>query len=248
MTWTDLLVAADGTAAALHALAVSSELAACRGLRRSIVTVVRAAEPPPAALLDFHPVVLRGDPAIEIARHAERCGADLIVLGRRALRYGAEFALGSTAEAVVRRARVPCLLIPETQRDFAHVVVALDGTERGIAVLDAVREAYRVLDGAVELVTVEPPHLAPVPVVPTGRSLRLAEAVRERQTGRQALPELLVRQGEPVSVLRQELSQPGSDLLVLGTRLGGSRHAPHSSGTGRELMHTVMSAILTVPL
>jgi nucleotide-binding universal stress UspA family protein len=247
MTWTDLLVAADGTAAALHALAVANELAARQGLRRSVVTVVRAAEPPPAALLDFDPVVLRGDPAIEIARHAERCGADLIVLGRRALRYGSEFALGSTAEAVVRRARVPCLLIPETQRDFAHVVVALDGTERGIGVLDAVREAGRLLNGAVELVTVEPPHLPLVPVVPTGRTLRLAEAVRERGT-RQALPELLVRQGEPVSVLRQELCQPGSDLLVLGTRLGGSRHAPHSSGTGRALMHTVMSAILTVPL
>jgi hypothetical protein len=125
--------------------------------------------------------------------------------------------------------------------------VALDGTERGIGVLDAVREAGRLLNGAVELVTVEPPHLPLVPVVPTGRTLRLAEAVRERGT-RQALPELLVRQGEPVSVLRQELCQPGSDLLVLGTRLGGSRHAPHSSGTGRALMHTVMSAILTVPL
>lgn len=248
MSWRQVLVAVDGGGPALHALGVAKEFCLQHHLGLKVITVLRAAEPVPALLRACTPTILYGDPGVEIARHAENSGSDLIVLGRRALRFGTGVALGTTAEAVVRRARVPCLIIPEGQRDFAHVVVALDGTERGMEVLSQVDQNQHVLDGGMELITVEPPnHRDNWPVL-QGRTLRLADAVEELRRARGgALPRLQVRWGEPIVTLRDELRHPGRDLLVLGARRG-PRGPADSTGTGRALLHSVLSAVLTIPL
>jgi len=53
-----------------------------------------------------------GKPAEEILRVAKRCRADLIVLGTRGIGKAARLLLGSTADAVLRRARMPVLAVP----------------------------------------------------------------------------------------------------------------------------------------
>ena len=248
MSWRQVLVAVDGGAPAWHALEVAREFCRQHDLRLKVVLVLREAESVPALLRACTPAILYGEPGVEIARHAENSGSDLIVLGRRALRFGTQVALGTTAEAVLRRARVPCLIIPEGQRDFAHVVVALDGSERGMEVLDQVDQNQRVLDGGMELITVEPPNQGDNWSMLRGRTLRLADAVENRRRASGGgLPRLQVRWGEPTATLRNELCHPGRDLLVLGARRG-PRGPSHSTGTGRALLHSVLSAVLTIPL
>jgi nucleotide-binding universal stress UspA family protein len=56
--------------------------------------------------------VLQGDPAQELIRASEEWTAELIVLGRVGHSGLAKAILGSIAEKVVRKARVPVLLVP----------------------------------------------------------------------------------------------------------------------------------------
>lgn len=61
---------------------------------------------------------LSGFPAREIVRHAEKTGADLIVVGTHG-RTGIEHVvLGSVAERIVQRASCPVLVVP--RRKVAH--------------------------------------------------------------------------------------------------------------------------------
>jgi nucleotide-binding universal stress UspA family protein len=56
-----------------------------------------------------------GDPASEIVRAADEWRADVIVIGTHARGPIARFLLGSTAEAVVRRAHCPVLTVGHTR-------------------------------------------------------------------------------------------------------------------------------------
>jgi nucleotide-binding universal stress UspA family protein len=57
------------------------------------------------------PVIEPGTPPDVLLRVAVREGADLVVVGSRGL-GGTSFALGSTSEAVLTRARVPVVVLP----------------------------------------------------------------------------------------------------------------------------------------
>ena len=76
-----------------------------------------------------------GVPAIEICRLAERRQADLMVLGRKQRSQLGRLLLGDTADAVARRSTIPCLFVPHDSGPFRQVLVALDGSERGMLVL-----------------------------------------------------------------------------------------------------------------
>ena len=56
------------------------------------------------------PAVQTGDPATQICKHAERVGADLIVVPSARKSGVARMLMGSTAEAVVRSATCPVLV------------------------------------------------------------------------------------------------------------------------------------------
>ncbi len=97
-----------------------------------------------------------GIPAIEIVREAESKGTDLLVLGRELspqmdLRHD-----GNTVEGTVRRARIPCLVVPRGQEKFAilagvgastglHEVPPAGGGETIIRQGDPVSEILRVV-------------------------------------------------------------------------------------------------------
>jgi nucleotide-binding universal stress UspA family protein len=59
-----------------------------------------------------HPAVAIGSPAEEILKVARRQHADLVVLGTRGMGRAARLLLGSTADAVLRHARIPVLAVP----------------------------------------------------------------------------------------------------------------------------------------
>lgn len=58
--------------------------------------------------------VLEGAPADQLLALADRIGADLIVLGARSHSVMTRALLGSVAQAVSERAKVPVLLVPVT--------------------------------------------------------------------------------------------------------------------------------------
>ena len=75
-----------------------------------------------------------GIPGIEICRFAEDRRADLLILGRKPRTRAARLLLGDTADAVARRSLVPSLYVPPGTGPIRRVLVALDGSERGMIV------------------------------------------------------------------------------------------------------------------
>ena len=133
-----LLVAAAAASGHADALNEQVERALLETLER-----VPAPESPLLPALD----IVTSEPAEEILKAAERAGAGLIVMGTRGLGAAGRLMFGSTAERVVRAARVPVLAVPDVAPDrlavdqgralqsIGHVVasVGLDLTDTIVA-------------------------------------------------------------------------------------------------------------------
>jgi nucleotide-binding universal stress UspA family protein len=136
-----ILVAVDRSELASRAVAVGADLAARLGGQLGLVTVVdpraavavegglsasetlrmlredaeamlRAAAEEAAACPPTHRFVREGKPGPEVCASAREWGADMIVIGTHGRGGLARLLLGSTAEAVVRHAPCPVLVIP----------------------------------------------------------------------------------------------------------------------------------------
>lgn len=255
MPWSHILAAVNDTAASLHAARTARRLADGAGLKLSAVTVLPAgaSRTVPEALAEFHPVVAYGVPGIEVVRVADDLGADLLVLGRQVYERETGPTLGPTADHVVRRSRIPVLFVPQHQDDFHLEIVALDGTDRGFAVLDAAREFRQLARADVKVVTVEPVDASGDPdgMAPErARTLGMVRMLdRAAMAGGQAngFPFRVLR-GDPVRCLKEEIEHPATDLLAIGARRGGPGGVPQSTGVGRMLLYAAQCAVLTVPL
>ncbi len=193
----------------------------------------------------------RGLPAIEATRFAEVGGADLLVVERTSCCR--EASVGS-ADAVMRRSRVPCLLLDAGWTRFAPVLAALDGTERGLRVFGQARAFADLVGAPLSVVTVDPSATpGPVPL-PAGRALqlgeRLLELVAQEAPGGVALlePRLAVRGGPVVEGVLAEVTRAEAGVLVLGVRLGGPADRIPETSVARRLAQGAPCAVLTVPL
>jgi nucleotide-binding universal stress UspA family protein len=191
-------------------------------------------------------VTAQGIPSVEIARAAEDSRADLLVLGRKERSPAVRLLVGDTADAVARRSRVPCLFIPTPSAVPARLLVALDGSERGLRVLHAARRVASALDAAIDLVTVErvrsdePSYLARS--VPAARTAKLATTLDG-----QPAP-LRVRRGDIVNEILAEIQAAGTEVLVVGYHRGGPPGVLEAGSVARRLAHLAPCAVLTVPL
>lgn len=247
MTWSHLLAASDDSPAGLHAVRTAERLARGAGAKLTVLTVMPSSDGlVPDELRRLEPRVGYGLPAIEIVRAAEQIGADLIVLGRSVTRNGPRSGLGSTADLVARRSRVPCLFIPKEQQSFHHLLVALDGTDRGMTVLDGAQEFVKVQESDLEPIFADASPDSWRREAHTERSLRLIHAL-EAQRPAPGHP-LRVVNGEPVAGIMAAIDPGGDDVLVIGCRRGGPGGVAESTGVGRSLLHTAPCAVLTIPL
>ncbi|HEX9485446.1 MAG TPA: universal stress protein [Gemmatimonadales bacterium] len=215
-------------------------------VRDRLEPVFRAAIDTP---LTAHLVRL-GVPGVEVARAAEIVKADLVVLGR-----GAE--IGRTIEATIRRARMPCLLVPAGPLRFQRVLAAVGA---GPAATD-------VLAGAVALAVAEGGdilalHVEPTPGqseggAPRRETIRHVHALSgalhaawEREAGgaptATAACELIVRQGELVTEILNAVREERIDLLVVGCHRGES--GDQLKSIGFRLLRRAPCAVLTVPV
>ena len=157
--------------------------------------------------------------------------------------------LKELADAVVRRAEVPCLILPAGQGTLGRMVVALDGSERGMRALRTAWSLRQLHTGKVSAVFVEPGDGEPEGV--RGPPGAVAEQIGARVTetvGPAAGIQVRHGRGEVVAEVLGDLSLEAGDLLVVGVRRGGPRDVSESTGNGRRLLAAAPCAVLTVPL
>lgn len=197
-----------------------------------------------------------GAPAIEICRFAEQANADLLVLGRKHRSAMARLLMGDTADAVARRSRVPCLFVQPGGWPVRDMLVALDGSERGMRVLGAVRGFARSVGASIRVVTVETGEGAsePTPPLPTTRSSRLQREVASKLSRGIKPPHrvdcdgVAIRRGPIVGEILAEVDQREPEILAFGYHRGGPPGFIEGGSTGRQLMHTAPASVLAIPL
>jgi nucleotide-binding universal stress UspA family protein len=181
--------------------------------------------------------------------------ADLIVLGRRPRTREHRLLLGETADAVVRRSDTPVLFVPPETHALGRVLVALDGGDRSVRVLEVAAAFARfVAAGSLEAVIVEPDRddeaVADSPVPLSGRSLRLEAILSQFARDHPDLPPvpLAVRRGHVIDEILAEVEAARPDVLVIGYRRGGPPKVVGPRDIARNLLYAVPTAVLTVPL
>jgi len=227
-------------------------------LRETVASQLAGVEPPHPAV---DVAVEVGLPGIEIARFAETSGADLVVVGRKRRTSLQRLMVGDTADSVARRSRIPCLFVRAGMGPIARVLVALDGTERGLAIFPVALEFARETKALLRATTVEPaiPNEVDAPWVHHGRSARLADALSAM--GRRGVsgdggarfevpvePWLIVHRGQVIEEVLKEVRHSDADVLVLGCRRGGPPGSMEAGSIARRLLHVCPTAVLTVPV
>jgi nucleotide-binding universal stress UspA family protein len=218
--------------------------------------------------VSIEPLVKFGDAAKEIAACAKKVQADLIVMGRSGRRALRDAFLGSTAERVVRQARLPVLVVRLPARSsYSRPALALDLDQ-------AAHEIVRLM-----LLIPPPPrpraaviHAYDIPyrgmIYPSLSAhesgqlkddLRLTAFRKLNKLLTMALSEVKlpsehtpawrthVRFGSPRSVVEKATRKADTDLLVLGTR-GYSGPAYVFLGTiAGDLLREAKCDVLVVP-
>jgi len=194
-----------------------------------------------------------GVPGIEICRFAERTEADLLVLGRKRHSPMMRLLLGDTADAVARRSRFPGLFVRPGLSTIRRMLVALDGTDRGMNVLNHACDFAQQVGADLQAITVEgAPADEPLQLVsslPVARSVSLEARMQALVTQKRlpAIP-LAIRRGDIVERIVAEAQEIESDILVVGYHRGGPPGIIEAGSTARRLVHASPCAVLSIPL
>ena len=231
----------DETAAAAALEALRVEVAALAAER------ARAGGSP----LDIRFDVLQGDAYGEISRVGLENDSDVVVVGRHGRRGISAHFLGSTAEQVVRKGRLPVIVVNDRPTGpYRHPLFATDFEETADRVLATLLRVTRSSAGqvtvvhAIEEVPGDGPLVAGVSHEEASRyyDAQLAQAVGDMSAlGRrfettEVKLDLVVRAGIPVSVVIDEAQARGCDLVAVGTRA--------RSGLPRLLLGTTAGSVL----
>lgn len=251
------LAASDGSRDGEHAVALACALAEHTGgqfTRLEVESVAPNWEPQ----LDWwnEPTIangtmarLRGLPGIEIVRHAEAWGADLVVLGRHDRTAAGPFTLGQTSDTVIRRRGGISLFTPPGTKTLKRGLIALDGSLRGLGVLGSAAGFLEVAGATAFAVCVVPaPDSEPTASDWPDPRIERVRAQVARLCLSSGPCELLVRKGNPVQRILEVIQAIHADLLVLGVRRGGAPGDLGSGHIGRDLLRTAPCAVLTVPI
>lgn len=194
-----------------------------------------------------------GLPGVEISRLAEESAADLVVLVEKRRSQLARITIGDTVDAVIRRSTVPSLILQATPWEPHGIVVALDGSERGLRVFAVAERVAEAAGWPVEILSVEPPRRGEpedlAAAVPSVRGDTLSEGLArlEGSAARVSHP-IMVRRGDVVDELLGEMAGRGGWCLAIGYRRGGPPGILEAGSVARQVVHRATCPVLTVPL
>ncbi|HET9449587.1 MAG TPA: universal stress protein [Aggregicoccus sp.] len=177
------------------------------------------------------PVILSGEPFVELIRYARLHGVELVVLGRHGERGVRDHFVGSTAERVVRKGDVPVLLVHgRASGPYARPLAAVDLSDGSRRVLEL---ALALVPGELQRLPLLHAYAAAFEstLSRTWSQELMTQYRREcEQEAREQLGQLiasfgplevelevLLRSGETRTVIEDELLKRRSDLLAVGT-------------------------------
>jgi nucleotide-binding universal stress UspA family protein len=267
-----LPVAAGGTVTLLHVVPRGLPIRARRQAERDARTALASEALHTAKALRpdivLEHTVTVGAPAAEIADHAARVKAELIVMGRGAARPMRDAFLGSTAERVVRQGRLPILVVRSPPRaPYRRPMLGLDLDDAAEAALAMLLRVIPPPRPRVAIVHAhDPPYLGMAyanlsnkeleaeerryrPTVIAKLAQVVAGARKARKQAADDVPEfeIDVRFGDPRSVVKAAVRRLDTDLLVVGTH-GYSGLSQVFLGTvAGDLLRDVRCDVLVVP-
>ena len=219
--------------------------------------------------LEVEPVIVEGEPAVEIAKAAGDYDIDLVTVvthGRRGL---ARALFGSTAEEIIAEAPCPVLIIRPPQHDFIEhrggksevhlnrVLLATNFRPSSISAMIKAREISEATGAELHVVFVIGDYLEQISLLfpeQGGSALsKMRDEVRDRMEAfareRGAQAKIHVAEGRPYAEIVRLAAQIDADLIVIGT----SVHASLFGGApalGAEIERVVRNApcpVLCVP-
>ena len=217
-----------------------ASLAAERATERLQHLTARAALPAPTISCR----AVFGVPGIEIPRHAEQAGADVVVLGRSAAQGPREFTQSVTA-ATLRRSRTPVLIAPETHCVYRRVLACVDDSPNASTVLAAALALGGCFDAHTVALHVRPSDAMAVPPGERPRWLRRLERSDSEGWTAVATCETIVRQGDAATEILAAANQ--ADLLAIGYCRGMSLDAA-ATGVAVRVLRRATCAVLAVPV
>jgi nucleotide-binding universal stress UspA family protein len=267
-----LPIAAGGKIALLHVvprrLPIRARRQAENDARKALASEASRASKALRSAISIEHDVSVGAPAAEVAERAARLKTDLVVMGRGAGRPLRDSFLGSTAERVIRQARMPVLVVRSPVRaPYRRPMLGLD--------LDAAAEPVltmllRVIPPPRPRVTIVHAHDAPYlglayaglsddeiekedeqyrdRVVPQIAHI-VARAVHATKGAPHDVPDFrtYVRYGDPRIVIKAAVRKLDTDLLVLGTHgYTGVAHAFLGTVAG-DVLRDVRCDVLLIP-
>jgi len=251
-----VLAATDESDQGAHAVEIACTIARNAGAVFEVVTVrtaglvpattsCRTSTPCLTAVTELH-----GLPGVEVVHHAESSRAELLVLGRSSRSRAAPAMLGATSDGVIRRRLGPTLMVPREVSRIERVLVALDGSRRGLGVLGPGIDFAHVMGAELSVVCVLPEAPGALRddegwVDP--RRARVLETAAETGNGSGPIPTIMST-GEPIRHILQTLDDLRCEVLVLGVRRGGPPGELGTGHVGRDVLRAAPGAVLTVPI
>ena len=224
-----------------------------------------AAELRSGASLPVTCTVLKGGASEMICERAKAIDADLIVMTSHARTGIGRLWLGSVADAVVRNANMPVLMLRPAERPmdqdaahhlFKHILVPLDGSSLAAEALGPATEIARASEADLTLLRV----LAPVPLMSAyDITVPLAHApfVPDEPATRELASEVVSELDEVARRLHDEQHLPVRSALVVSERTAASiidyarghdidliAMCTHGRGATRLLVGSVADALL----
>ena len=200
----------------------------------------------PTAVRSPQFIAVAGNPGVEVARFAEQQAVDLVVLGRKTRSTMTRLLGGDTADAIVRRSSVPCLLVPAPSGLPKRAVVALNGGPRSLGVFSRARGLLESVGASLKAVTVRPPPDERRSTLPQFRSHAGIEDLRQllKQEGKL----LRVREGDIVREVLALVVTTEASVLAVGYHRGGAPGVMEAGSVARRLAHSAPCMVLTIPL
>lgn len=149
---------------------------------------------------DAEPHVATGHPTLEILHAIDELGCDLVLVGAGRRTWLGQLLLGSVSTAILQAAPSTVLVVRDAGEGSEHVRVLV------VSVADATERGSQGLHGTF------PPERA------TAHGDRLLSTLAEGGLSAQ----MRVAEGHPAQCLLEEADRGGHDLVVVGSRGGGS--------------------------